>query len=297
MGCGETIGRVVLGIFNLIFFLGSALMLAFGITASVNPGAIATVFNTLLPPDARNDLQNTGVDISGIVVSNSVFMIIIGVIGLVIAGLGFFGACCMIKWMLLVYAILIILLLLGEVALIIFAAVYTDTFKTVIQKGMFESLVKEFKEDFTISNGSLIAPKMVIPLSWASVQFKEKCCGAYSYKDYENITWAQNFSSIFPGQAKVPISCCNSSGISYNNGNAALTSPSDVSIIGCLQGNPAFIYERNCYDAVSDEINSFIQQYKGIAIGIAAGIAGIELILIIISIALFCTHERSDKFV
>jgi len=82
--------------------LASALMLAFGITAKANPGAIATVFNYLLPAATRTDLQNTGVDISGIVVSNAAFMIIIGVVGLVIAGFGFIGAFCLIKWMLVI---------------------------------------------------------------------------------------------------------------------------------------------------------------------------------------------------
>lgn len=72
-------------------------MLAFGITAKVSPADIAKVFSYILPSNIRSDLQTAGVDISGIVISNSVFMIIVGVVGIVIASVGFIGACCLVK--------------------------------------------------------------------------------------------------------------------------------------------------------------------------------------------------------
>ncbi len=77
-------------------------MLAFGITAKVNPSAIQTIFNYILPEGTRGDLQNAGVNLTGIAVSSAVFMIIVGVVGIVIAGVGFFGACCLVRWMLVV---------------------------------------------------------------------------------------------------------------------------------------------------------------------------------------------------
>lgn len=72
-------------------------MLAFGVTAKVSATHIETIFSYILPESVRSDLQTTGVDITGIVVSNSVFMIIIGSVGLAIASIGFMGACCLVK--------------------------------------------------------------------------------------------------------------------------------------------------------------------------------------------------------
>jgi hypothetical protein len=80
-------------------------MLAFGITAKVSPSDIAKVFSYILPSEIISHLQATGVDISGIVVSNAIFMIIVGAVGILIASIGFIGACCLVKAMLIVVSL------------------------------------------------------------------------------------------------------------------------------------------------------------------------------------------------
>ena len=77
-------------------------MLGFGITAKADPDAVAKIFSAVLPDSSQDDLDAIGVNISGIVVSNATFMIILGVITVVIAIFGFVGACCMVRWMLIV---------------------------------------------------------------------------------------------------------------------------------------------------------------------------------------------------
>ena len=80
--------------------LAGLLMLIFGIIAKVDQQAIADIFSAILPSASQEELDSIGVNISGIIVSNATFMIILGVIALVISVLGFFGACCMWRWML-----------------------------------------------------------------------------------------------------------------------------------------------------------------------------------------------------
>jgi len=82
--------------------LAGALMLAFGITAKVDQDAVAEIFSKVLPTQSRDELKEIGVDLSDIVASNSTFMIVLGVVVLVIAIFGFVGACCMVRWMLVV---------------------------------------------------------------------------------------------------------------------------------------------------------------------------------------------------
>jgi len=75
-------------------------MTSFGIAAYVNPESISTILNYVLPAGIGVELQQGGLDLSRIVDSNAVFMIVVGVVGIVSSGIGFFGACCMVKCML-----------------------------------------------------------------------------------------------------------------------------------------------------------------------------------------------------
>ena len=69
-------------------------MLGMGVTAKVNPDEVSKAVSYVLPAAIRDELRVVGVDMSNIVVSNGTFMIVIGTIGVLISGIGFFGACC-----------------------------------------------------------------------------------------------------------------------------------------------------------------------------------------------------------
>jgi tetraspanin-18 len=294
MGCGETCMKFILVVINLIFFLASGLMLAFGITGKANPDLLGKIFSSIIPTGEQEKLNNIGINVTQIIIDNSTFMIIVGVIGLVIATFGFIGACCMVRWMLVVYGIVLIILLLAEVALIIFAAVYSDSFKSVFQGAMYKSLTDDFRNEITFYNDTAVKlPTGAVELSWASIQMNSKCCGAYNYSDYKTLTnWNRTLSSKYTN-VSVPISCCKLMDGVQDPSSA--TQFQDLE--KCLRGMDSYIYSQNCYDALHDDISKFITNYKGIAIGIASGICGLELILIIFTFVL-CSHaERNDKFV
>ena len=80
-------------------------MLAFGITAKVDQEAIGKIFSTILPSSSQKELDAVGLNVSEIIASNATFMIVLGVIAVVIAIFGFVGACCMIRWMLVVVSV------------------------------------------------------------------------------------------------------------------------------------------------------------------------------------------------
>lgn len=296
MGCGSTFMKIVLVIVNIIFFLASALMLAFGITGKANPDLMSKAFDKFLPEADQGYLKQIGVNLTDIVVDNSTFMIIVGVVGIVISLFGLIGACCEVRWMLVAYAIVLIILLLAEIALIIFAAVYSDSFKKVFQDGMVHSLTTEFKREIVFQNSSnnvLVMPSSGVELAWASIQIKYKCCGAKNYTDYQTAAnWNRTLSATYLS-VSVPLSCCTA----ITDGKLQLNATDQNQVGQCLNGNTAFIHPQNCYDAMRSEISDFIRNYKGIAIGIAAGICALELILITFAFCL-CHHaNRSDKFV
>lgn len=291
--------KIILVVVNIIFFLASGLMLAFGITGKANPELMSKAFEKIVPSTDQSYLNQIGVNLTEIVVDNSTFMIIVGVVGIVISLFGLVGACCEVRWMLVVYAIVLILLLLAEIALIIFAAVYSDSFKDAFQKAMKESLAKEFKREIVFYNSStstIIMPTSGVELAWASLQIKYKCCGAYNYTDYSDYTTAANWNRTLSDTYKnvsVPLSCCSA----IVADSMHITDESSVE--KCINGNPQYINTANCYDAMKSEISSFIRNYKGIAIGIAAGICALELILITFAFCVchYAGDSRSDKFV
>jgi len=81
-------------------------MVGFGITAKVDAKAIYNIFEKVLPKSSHEDLDKIGINVSDIVNSNATFMIILGVVIVVIAVFGFVGACCMVRWMLVVVSCL-----------------------------------------------------------------------------------------------------------------------------------------------------------------------------------------------
>jgi len=80
-------------------------MLGFGITGKVDEDAVANIFSAVLPSQSRENLDELGVNLSDIIASNSTFMIVIGIVIMVIAIFGLVGACCMVRWMLVVVSL------------------------------------------------------------------------------------------------------------------------------------------------------------------------------------------------
>lgn len=270
-------------------------MLGFGITAKVDEGAIADIFSKVLSKSSKEELDGIGVDLSDIIVSNATFMIVLGIVAVIIAVFGFVGACCLIRWMLVVYAIVLIVLLLAEIGLIIFAAVYPNSFRDKIQETMFKTLKDGYKNGIYVNGSQLIMPTGAVELAWDAVQFKEACCGAYNYSDYQSPDFNWNKQVMPPETAVVPISCCKKADGAPDE---TPTKPADFQDYEqCLAGEKAYINSKNCYEALKDSIEDFIDQYKYIAIGIAVGIAVIELLLIIFAFCLCARANDDDKYV
>lgn len=287
--------KFILVFVNILFLLAGALMLAFGITGKVDEDAIADMFEAILPSQSREDLDQLGVNLSEIIASNSTFMIILGIVVIVIAIFGFVGACCMVRWMLVVYAIILIVVFLAQIALIIFAAVFGEKFKENVQEGMYKSLQEGYHKGMHITGSNVtevVLPVEAVELAWDTTQFKKQCCGAYNYTDYGRLDdWEKPGS--YPNPV-VPLSCCKKS--DAVTGDTPTSSSDFVDIQNCLAGVVEQIHSENCYDALKDDIDEFITTSRWIAIGIAIGICVIELLLIIFAFCL-CARAKDDKYV
>jgi hypothetical protein len=281
MACCKGLAAALLVIVNFVFAAGGLLMLAFGIAAAVKPESIVEIFSNV--PRITQDASAAGFDLEETIQSSAVFMIILGAVVSAIGLLGCIGACCRVKWMLGIYITALFLILLAEIALIIYAAVFPDHLEKNTRPLMFESLQK-YKNDGHLTNDNYTLPSDETDLAWASLQFETGCCGAYGFKDYNNVT----FTTARPGSYKIPISCCKLVG---GPGRIPTKKSDFLDLDQCLKGMTEFINEKDCFTAVEE----LLKQYSRIAIGIAAAIIGVEIILILLSLYLCRTVATSTK--
>jgi len=300
-GCFRKFAKVILIIVNIIFLLAGLLMFAFGISLVAAPSkVIAFLESSGLSFDSFQALSE-GQFIT-VIKASGIFMIVLGIVVALVACLGFFGACCENKCLLITYAVILIIVLLAEIALIIFAAVYNKVFQRDMESTLTKTLVN-FGVDVTVmSNGSIDYSKVSDNgAAWIAFQTQFQCCGSHNYTDYEAVTWnrtrceAPVVCPVPPARAAVPLSCCVLTNPSkkkvtnineYKNYASCLESASegDTNRVGCTEN---FIAEAKVW----------ILRYGKIAIGIAAGIVGLEIILLILTFFLCCTGEYSNKYV
>jgi len=289
--CSRAIAKILLFVFNLLFFTCGVLLLSFGIAGIADPNGLAGFIASI--PGVRNMLLVINIPV--VILNSAIFMIVLGSILILFGFLGCAGAGCLLKPLLFFYWLLLLLVLLAEIALIIYAAVSPSKAEAQVQNLMYVSLEKNFNP-VTIGgeNRSVTLPTNLVSVAWVSMQFQVPCCGVYNYSDYSQqlFQWDNRYTVYNGNQlqtiiAKVPPSCC------------AVTSKSDslpsnttlfVNLPECLQGFSAY-NTQGCYKAVSQ----LVTQYSYIPIGICIAVIIFEAVCITCAIYLWRTNDAAKK--
>jgi hypothetical protein len=300
--CFRSFAKVILIIVNIIFFLAGLLMLGFGIALVVAPEKVISFLSSNVNFAQISD--STGGFFVEIIKASGIFMIILGAVVAIIAFFGFFGACCESKCMIVTYAIILIIIVLAEVALIIFAAQYPNVFEKVGEQTLNETLYKEFNRDVMVDkSGTIMAggEGLKVETAWNAFQVKFNCCGSSNFTDYGNFNWTPTNNCSAPivcnsdSKLKVPLSCCK-----LNTPNVTPTNLTDFTNPGECQktASSSFTHIEGCSKKIIVTVKDYIMQYSKIAIGIAAGIVGLEIILITLAFIICCCGEgSSNKYV
>lgn len=297
MNCGVEFTRITVCIVNAVFFVCSALLLAFGITGRANPGLMAKVFWYIIPIHDQQSLQDIGVDIEQIITGCSSFMIVVGVIGIVICVVGFVAACWMIHWLLILYCVVQTILFLFGICLIIFAAVESDDVKRGFAKKMQHSLLTKFRRGLVYFNESaFILPATRYERAWATIQTKYQCCGAYTNSDFAlSSIWVRDVHSKHVVNATVPISCCKMSRQVYQLSD--VTPKLFPGLSECLSGRDTqMINTQTCFWALYNVVTHFSNIFKIIAIVLAAFYCAMQLFLILGAFLLALTTSKVDGY-
>ncbi|CAL8265693.1 tetraspanin 35 [Gadus morhua] len=175
-------------------------------------------------------------------------------IGVVLVVIGFLGCCGAIKesrCMLMLFFIIILVIFLAEVAGAVVILVFKPAAKELIGKvgdAAKKSIVKDYGSDHDVTQ------------LWNSTMDALKCCGFYNYTDFTNSTYFTD-NKVYPSQ------CCQQRLLCTE----AEASNNATSITGCFP-----------------KIVQLIEDNSVAIIGVALGIAALELLAMIVAMTLYC---------
>lgn len=270
--CGK-VGTVFLVIINIIFFLmGLGLVIA---------GALALTDVSNINTDHIKPLLDSipvGSFEAGNLVKNlTTLIIVIGAFILLIAGLGLFGACCQNKFMLVTYAVLVLILLVMKIAVIILWFTMKNTVENEVKDKLFVSLKDNYKED-TLTNSNSISN------AWNYMFMTLDCCGVNpvvsTKNDFDSTYWCNVGGSCLAAVSNIPKTCC----LNVDE-NTYTTAP-----IACHSNVDTGTYNtKGCYDALKEKL---LSQSPSI-IGVMVTVIVIEVLAVIFAFWVCC--QVGDK--
>ncbi|XP_060086232.1 tetraspanin-16-like [Ylistrum balloti] len=273
MGCFATCGKILLVIVNLFFLVIGLVFFVAGFFCKFGNDTLKTYYDSALT-SLSSSLSSSGYDsvdlssfdITEIIGTLGIALIVIGTILLVITVFGFVGACCKIQCMLIGYCILVSLILIGE---IIFIGILFGN-KTLITDGIKTPLKASIQSDYQGLNGT-----NVVSLAWNFVHIQVKCCGVDSYEDF---TGAAQWLTNYPTYTLVtPLSCCKE-----------LPSSADFSCAASPTTSNNY-KNTSCFDSIWDLVLGNI----GLMAGIFAGLGLFQIMLVVFGICLILDGRKN----
>lgn len=268
MGVCDGCGRIILVIINILFSLiGLALFIASCIVrwgTDIVDKYLQDAYNAFVKAleesGASTDISE--LNISDLLGDATIAFIVIGLFFFLLGIIGCVGACCKVRCLLIVYAVILITIFVAEVVFVILLF----TISSKIDSWLQTPILDKIKEDYTGTNGT-----DAFTLAINFVMHRFECCGIKNATDFTE-------AKKWPGRAEnysVPLICCK-----------------NISDTACAEqptSTNSYV-DQGCYKAITDWIND----HKDILIGIGAGVAAVQLLLIIFSIVICCRNRKDD---
>ncbi|XP_045176811.2 CD82 antigen-like [Mercenaria mercenaria] len=262
--CAEYLAKFGLIFFNIIFILSGIAVLGVGIWVVVDNNVVN--MQNLVEFDSNDKSLFTAACI----------LIGFGSFVLNVSVFGFLAACCASKskFFIVGYLVFLVIIFIGEFAGGITAAVS----KGKIGDNLQGVLSKSFEK---YNPGNELLPK-----AWDYMQTWLQCCGSEGPKDYTNITFT-------PTTQYVPKTCCILSKKDPEHPKPVDGTACQEQALQIQMGNApigeTFVQTQGCYNSLEDKIKS----HFGVIIGVAVGIAIIQIFGIVLSICI-CRGRRTS---
>ncbi|OQV18547.1 putative CD63 antigen [Hypsibius exemplaris] len=175
-----------------------------------------------------------------------ILLIAAGVIMVLVAAFGCFGTCKRLSWTLIVFAILLAIVFLLEIAGCIAAYHERGTVQQLIEKRMNDSMIGIARHNASAAHDQMM---------WDKLQRELGCCGVTAYKDWMTATGV------------VPNSCCKNETIGCSSIQAIKVGkcdqPGDIETVECP------VYKKGCMPTAIESTRKHMVMVGGIGLGVA----------------------------
>ncbi|UJR10021.1 hypothetical protein I4U23_014244 [Adineta vaga] len=281
MSCGMKTIRCIMVLFNIVFFLIGAVLLALGIYVMVDPRfqKLKEIFPLNSNPGIERGLSY--LEMMAIVI------IVLGSILLIIGFLGCCGAMKQVKLFLTCYAIVIGLIIIFEIAITIYFVVFQTNFKDNFVPKLKQSVKDNYQGPLGLEgNGPKPTP---YSLAWDFIMYNFQCCGVESNTDFDGASQWNNTNpwavSMESSKFRFPLTCCPLSNVQPNWNNLPVQQLNEVA-------NCAVYGTNGCYNKLVELLNS---AKTWVIVG-AVIILVIELITFIFTLALCCRQRKDTTY-
>ncbi|KAG5679470.1 hypothetical protein PVAND_009035 [Polypedilum vanderplanki] len=243
---GSCCAKYILCIFNFIFFILGSLVLGLGLWLLFDKNSLLSLMKSVNSEHIERFTEPKLID-------QTVYLLItIGVLMFVLGFLGYCGAMRESQCLLSLYGVFLIILLVLEIVVFVFAIAYQDVARDETESFL-RSTIKEYK-----SSGK---EEDAVSLMWNQLMAQFQCCGVNSYSDFETSSfWVNN-----KGSRTIPEACCQLS-------DKTLIKPLDLN----CPYSPSDInsyYMRGCQPALVE----FFRNNSNTIIGVMSGVILIQL--------------------
>lgn len=242
LGCGASCLKVLMFIFNGLFFVFGAALLGIGIWLRVDPN-ISEKFNEI------------AVGTDDMFMAATIVVIVIGAMIFLIGFFGCCGACTENSCMLCTFIVFISIIFVLEIVAAILAGVFHKELGTSLRDEMAQQAIQHVEPINT--NGTNDATS----LAWHRMQEDLKCCGGNDYSDYKN-------SSHFNTPAnRLPKTCCL---LTNDDAENPMVKDWPACQNEYTTDNPGVeLFADGCYTSLVDWLESKAMILVGVAIGVA----------------------------
>ncbi|XP_035271822.1 tetraspanin-1 [Anguilla anguilla] len=255
MGC-FTFVKVMMILFNFIIFLAGAALLAVGVWVSVDGSA----FLAVMAPFRTEALLFFNVGYSCIAA---------GAVLVLLSIVGCCGAQKESKCLLIAFFSILMLVFVAEVAAAVVTLFYSSMAEHVLTATVRPVLQKYYGKDPKVTN------------MWNSIMTELNCCGFNNYTDFDFTNSSQRGDSY-------PATCCSASSANSSANSSAISSANSSAIssanssANCSQQAAFQSNVSGCFELVST-----IKRDANIVGGITAGVCGIEMAAMFVSMYLY----------
>lgn len=275
LGCGAACARIILIIFNIIFWLSGAGMLALGLWMLFDPNISARLSFVGIAGNAADEADGFS---TGSLLEYAAYVVI--AVGAFVFIVGFFGCCGAIKQSKCLLGLYIFFLFL--VMLIEFAAAILGIY---FQSQIFEKIKDEYGANVEKHFGKTDKDGLAFTEGINWVQIEGKCCG------WENPGTEYASQTTIGG---ITASCCKFTGTTETTANLAKMNETDLYAASLAATGTACSNTERETDTCRDTLEDWIKEHAFIIIGVGIGIGCIELFGIIFACCL-CRNVGDEE--